>query len=141
MRPVLPHASLPHCQLPSVSLSPVALPTASLPRHAVCPFMVTGELVQEWRSSLWPDVSFAKWPKQAAEKWGPWLMLALFSGILVWEDVWELNDNAYLTGSLLALITAGGQGASLLLSSTAASAPSLLISPASDARSTRPGRH
>ncbi|EFN55334.1 hypothetical protein CHLNCDRAFT_6666, partial [Chlorella variabilis] len=74
---------------------------------SVCPFMVTGELVQEWRSSLWPDVSFAKWPKQAAEKWGPWLMLALFSGILVWEDVWELNDNAYLTGSLLALITAG----------------------------------
>ena len=77
--------------------------------------MVTGEIVQGWRERLLPDLPWAKWPKRAAEQWGPWFVMALFGGILVWEDVWRLNDTAYLTGALLALITAGAVTCSLAM--------------------------
>jgi polyferredoxin len=43
----------------------------------------------------------------AAERWGPWFLLALFGGILVWEEVWKLNNTSYLSAWLLLLITAG----------------------------------
>ena len=34
-------------------------------------------------------------------------MLALFAGILIWEEVWDLPHTAALSGWLLLLITAG----------------------------------
>ena len=34
-------------------------------------------------------------------------MLALFAGILIWEEVWDLPHSAALSGWLLLLITAG----------------------------------
>jgi 4Fe-4S binding domain len=41
------------------------------------------------------------------EQWGPWFLFALFYAILVWEEVWRLNDTAYLSAWLLIIITAG----------------------------------
>lgn len=35
--------------------------------------------------------------------------------ILIWEDVWHLNNNAALTGWLLSLITAGAVASGVLL--------------------------
>ena len=29
-------------------------------------------------------------------RYGPWFLYALFFGILVWEEVWELSDHAAL---------------------------------------------
>ena len=43
----------------------------------------------------------------AGQAWGPWFLLVLFGGILVWEEVWDLPNTAYLSAWLLLLITAG----------------------------------
>lgn len=43
----------------------------------------------------------------AVEQWGGWFLLALFAGILVWEEVWDLPNSAALSGWLLIIITAG----------------------------------
>ena len=43
----------------------------------------------------------------AVEQWGPWFLVSLFAGILVWEEVWHLPDSAALSAWLLLLITAG----------------------------------
>ncbi|KAJ9518641.1 hypothetical protein QJQ45_018664, partial [Haematococcus lacustris] len=72
---------------------------------AVCPFMIYGELVQRWR--LASGAQLAKWPKAAMEVGGPWFLTALFAAILVWEQVWDLPNSAWLSGWLLLLITAG----------------------------------
>ncbi|KAG2494498.1 hypothetical protein HYH03_007267 [Edaphochlamys debaryana] len=72
---------------------------------AVCPFMIYGELMQKWRVSQ--GAQLLKWPREAAEKYGPPFLFSLFAGILVWEEVWDLPHSAYLSGWLLILITAG----------------------------------
>ena len=41
------------------------------------------------------------------DAWGGWFMFALFAGILIWEEVWDLPNSAALSGWLLILITAG----------------------------------
>ena len=38
-------------------------------------------------------------------EWGGWWLLASFAGILVWEEVWDLPNTAYLSGWLLLVIT------------------------------------
>lgn len=43
----------------------------------------------------------------AVDNWGPWFVWALFAAILVWEEVWDLPDTAYLSGWLLIIITTG----------------------------------
>ena len=43
----------------------------------------------------------------AVDAWGGWFMFALFAGILIWEEVWDLPNSAALSGWLLILITAG----------------------------------
>jgi len=43
----------------------------------------------------------------AVESWGPWFLWALFAVILVWEEVWDLPNSAYLSAWLLLIITAG----------------------------------
>ena len=47
------------------------------------------------------------------EAWGGWAMLALFAGILVWEEAWDLPNTAALSAALLGLITAGAVATSL----------------------------
>ncbi|KAG2494517.1 hypothetical protein HYH03_007284 [Edaphochlamys debaryana] len=72
---------------------------------AVCPFMIYGEITQKWRIAM--GAPLLKWPRDAAEKYGPPFLFSLFAGILVWEEVWDLPHSAYLSGWLLILITAG----------------------------------
>ncbi|CAL8472261.1 g11803 [Coccomyxa elongata] len=72
---------------------------------AVCPFMIYGEIVQRWR--LAQGAVLRKWPHKSVGDWGPWFLWALFMAILVWEEVWDLPQTAYLSGWLLIIITVG----------------------------------
>lgn len=73
---------------------------------AVCPFMIYGEITQKLSLILWPR-SLKKWPRQSAEQWGGWFLFGLFALILLWEELWNLENTAYLSACLLLLITAG----------------------------------
>ena len=73
---------------------------------SVCPFMIYGELAQKLSLWLYPR-QLLPWPRAAAEKWGGWFLFGLFTLILLWEELWNLEDTAYLSGCLLLLITAG----------------------------------
>ncbi len=80
---------------------------------AVCPFMIYGEVVQWLSLKLWPR-SLLPWPRRWADRWGGWLLWAGFALILLWEELWNLEDMAYLSAWLLILITAGAIICSLL---------------------------
>ena len=80
---------------------------------AVCPFMIYGEFAQKLSLYWWPR-SLRRWPRQWAERWGSWVLFGLFALILLWEELWNLNDTAYLSACLLLLITAGAVICSLL---------------------------
>eukprot|EP00435_Cladocopium_sp_Y103_P073655 s200_g44.t1 len=71
---------------------------------AVCPFMIYGEIVQRWRIAGGAEMQ--KWPS-SVEKYGGWFLYVLFFGILMWEELWVLEDTAYLSSCLLLLITFG----------------------------------
>lgn len=71
---------------------------------AVCPFMIYGEIVQRWRIAEGAEMQ--KWPS-SVEKYGGWFLYVLFFGILMWEELWVLEDTAYLSSCLLLLITFG----------------------------------
>ncbi|XFA72387.1 sigma 54-interacting transcriptional regulator [Thermosynechococcaceae cyanobacterium Okahandja] len=73
---------------------------------AVCPFMIYGELLQTLSLKLLPR-QLGAWPRPLAEKWGGWFLFALFAAILLWEELWDLPNTAYLSSWLLILITAG----------------------------------
>ncbi|MFE4106477.1 sigma 54-interacting transcriptional regulator [Almyronema epifaneia] len=73
---------------------------------AICPFMIYGEVTQ--KLSLWlVPRSLKQWPRHEAERWGGWFLFALFALILLWEELWNLENTAYLSACLLLLITAG----------------------------------
>ncbi|MGB7414570.1 MAG: 4Fe-4S binding protein, partial [Thermosynechococcaceae cyanobacterium] len=73
---------------------------------SVCPFMIYGEVVQ--KLSLWlVPRQLKSWPRQAAEQWGGWFLYGLFVLIFLWEELWHLENTAYLSSCLLLLITAG----------------------------------
>ncbi|HEY9747516.1 MAG TPA: sigma 54-interacting transcriptional regulator, partial [Allocoleopsis sp.] len=80
---------------------------------SVCPFMIYGELAQKLSLRLFPR-DLLPWPRQQAEKWGGWFLFGLFTLILLWEELWNLENTAYLSGCLLLLITAGAVIFSLL---------------------------
>lgn len=80
---------------------------------AVCPFMIYGELVQTLSLKVFPR-KLLPWPRQQAEKWGGWFLFALFALILLWEELWDLPNTAYLSSWLLLLITGGAIVCSLL---------------------------
>jgi transcriptional regulator with AAA-type ATPase domain/NAD-dependent dihydropyrimidine dehydrogenase PreA subunit len=80
---------------------------------AVCPFMIYGEVIQKLSLWLFPR-KLKSWPRDASEKWGGWFLFGLFSLILLWEELWKLEDTAYLSSWLLLLITAGAVICSLL---------------------------
>ncbi|NEO29476.1 MAG: cyclic nucleotide-binding domain-containing protein [Symploca sp. SIO3C6] len=73
---------------------------------AVCPFMIYGEVTQKLSLWLWPR-QLKKWPRESAEKWGGWFLFGLFLLIFLWEELWNLENTAYLSACLLLLITAG----------------------------------
>ena len=73
---------------------------------AFCPFMIYGEITQKLSLHLFPR-QLKQWPKQTAEKYGGWFLFALFALILLWEELWDLENTAYLSAWLLLLITAG----------------------------------
>lgn len=73
---------------------------------AVCPFMIYGEVMQTLSLKVFPR-QLKPWPRQAAERWGGWFLWGLFALILLWEELWDLENTAYLSACLLLLITAG----------------------------------
>jgi len=73
---------------------------------SVCPFMIYGEIAQKITTHFFPG-SLRAWPRAEAERWGGWFLFGLFALILLWEEVWQLENTAYLSACLLLLITAG----------------------------------
>ncbi|MBR8830034.1 MAG: Anaerobic nitric oxide reductase transcription regulator NorR [Chroococcopsis gigantea SAG 12.99] len=73
---------------------------------SVCPFMIYGEITQKLSLYLFPR-QLKKWPRETAQKYGGWFVYILFALILLWEELWNLEDTAYLSSCLLLLITAG----------------------------------
>lgn len=80
---------------------------------SICPFMIYGELVQTLSLKVWPR-SLKRWPRQQADRWGGWFLYGLFALIFLWEELWNLENTAYLSSWLLLLITAGAVVCSLL---------------------------
>lgn len=76
---------------------------------AICPFMVWGRIAQ-WVAPWKP---FA-WPHRDSDRWASPVLAAAFALILVWEEVWNLEDTAWLSSCLLLLITAGAVVSSML---------------------------
>lgn len=77
------------------------------------PFMIYGEVAQKLSLWLYPR-KLLPWSRQEAERWGGWFMFGMFTLILLWEELWDLENTAYLSGCLLLLITAGAVTFSLL---------------------------
>jgi transcriptional regulator with AAA-type ATPase domain/NAD-dependent dihydropyrimidine dehydrogenase PreA subunit len=84
----------------------VAFPFVGRVWCAVCPFMIYGELAQTLSLKVFPR-QLLSWPRQQAERMGGWFLFGLFTLILLWEELWNLENVAYLSGCLLLLITAG----------------------------------
>lgn len=80
---------------------------------AFCPFMIYGEITQKLSLVLFPR-QLQKWPRDTAEKWGGWFLFGLFALILLWEELWDLENTAYLSACLLLLITAGAMICSVI---------------------------
>jgi transcriptional regulator with AAA-type ATPase domain/NAD-dependent dihydropyrimidine dehydrogenase PreA subunit len=91
----------------------VAFPFVGRLWCAVCPFMIYGELAQKFSQWIYPR-QLQPWPRQQAERWGGWFLFGMFTLILLWEELWNLENTAYLSGCLLLLITAGAVIFSLL---------------------------
>jgi len=80
---------------------------------AVCPFMIYGEVAQFLSLKIWPR-KLRGWPRQWAQRWGGWILYGGFALILLWEELWNLENTAYLSGWLLLIITAGAIICSIL---------------------------
>ena len=91
----------------------VAFPFVGRLWCSVCPFMIYGEVAQKLSLWLYPR-KLLPWSRQEAERWGGWFMFGMFTLILLWEELWDLENTAYLSGCLLLLITAGAVTFSLL---------------------------
>ncbi|MFB2838146.1 cyclic nucleotide-binding domain-containing protein [Floridanema evergladense] len=80
---------------------------------AVCPFMITGELIR--RLSLWIfPRKLLPWPTKWLNRWGAYVLFAGFVIIYLWEKLWDLPHTAYLSAWLLIAITAGAVIGSLI---------------------------
>jgi transcriptional regulator with AAA-type ATPase domain/NAD-dependent dihydropyrimidine dehydrogenase PreA subunit len=80
---------------------------------SICPFMIYGEVVQ--KLSLWLVPRQLKhWPRDEADRWGGWFLFGLFALIFLWEELWDLENTAYLSSWLLLLITGGAVVCSVL---------------------------
>lgn len=79
---------------------------------SICPFMVWGEIVQ--RCARVVGIRPRRWPRGEHDRWAAPLLAAGFALILVWEEVWNLENTAWLSSCLLLAITAGAVVCSLL---------------------------
>ena len=70
-----------------------------------CPFIVWGEISQRFARSLGWDPG--RWPRGDSDHWSSPLLAAGFALILIWEEVWNLHNTAWLSSCLLLVITAG----------------------------------
>ncbi len=77
-----------------------------------CPFMVWGEISQRLARAL--GLPPRRWPRGEPDRWAAPLLAAGFAAILLWEEVWNLQNTAWLSSCLLLLITAGAVVGSLL---------------------------
>jgi len=68
--------------------------------------MIYGEVTQKLSLWLFPR-QLKRWPREEAEQWGGWFLFGLFALIFLWEELWHLEDSAWLSSCLLLLITAG----------------------------------
>ncbi|MBD2104369.1 sigma 54-interacting transcriptional regulator [Leptolyngbya sp. FACHB-261] len=91
----------------------VAFPFVGRLWCSVCPFMIYGEVAQKLSLAIYPR-QLKTWPRESAERWGGWFLFGLFTLIFLWEELWHLENVAYLSGCLLLLITAGAVIFSLL---------------------------
>ena len=80
---------------------------------AVCPFMIYGELTQKLSLWLWPR-QLGEWPRQWAERWGGWILYTGFAAILMWEELWDLENTATVYAWLMRIFTAGAKLCSAL---------------------------
>ena len=70
-----------------------------------CPFMVWGEISQRLARTLgWEP---GRWPRGESDHLASPLLAAGFALILFWEEVWNLQNTAWLSSCLLLVITAG----------------------------------
>ncbi len=80
---------------------------------SICPFMIYGEIAQ--KVSLWLVPRQLKtWNRDYSERWGGWFLYGLFVLIYLWEELWDLQNTAYLSAYLLLLITAGAMICSVI---------------------------
>lgn len=76
-----------------------------------CPFMVWGEIAQRLARRLgWQP---RPWPRGDTDRWAAPLLAAGFAAILVWEELGNLENTAWLSSALLLVITAGAVVGSL----------------------------
>jgi polyferredoxin len=80
---------------------------------SICPFMIYGEVVQKLSLWLFPR-QLKSWDHEVSERWGGWFLFGLFVLIYLWEELWDLQNTAYLSAYLLLLITAGAVICSLI---------------------------
>lgn len=80
---------------------------------SICPFMIYGEVVQKLSLWLFPR-QLKHWNRDVSERWGGWFLFGLFVLIYLWEELWDLQNTAYLSAYLLLLITAGAMICSLI---------------------------
>ncbi len=80
---------------------------------SICPFMIYGEVVQKLSLWLFPR-QLKHWNRDVSERWGGWFLFGLFVLIYLWEELWDLQNTAYLSAYLLLLITAGAIICSLI---------------------------
>jgi len=79
---------------------------------AVCPFMVWGEIAQRLARALgWQP---RPWPRGDLDRWTSPTLAAGFAAILLWEELGNLENTAWLSSALLLLITAGAVVCSLV---------------------------
>jgi polyferredoxin len=77
-----------------------------------CPFMVCGEIGQRLATALgWRP---RRWPRGDSDRWAAPALAGGFAAILLWEEVCNLENTAWLSSCLLLLITAGAVVGSLL---------------------------
>ena len=77
-----------------------------------CPFMVWGEIGQRLATTLgWKP---RPWPRGNTDRWASPTLAAGFAGILLWEELGNLENTAWLSSCLLLAITAGAVVGSLL---------------------------
>lgn len=77
-----------------------------------CPFMVWGEISQRLARSL--GLRPRRWPRGETDRWAAPLLAGGFAAILLWEELWNLENTAWLSSCLLLLITGGAVICSLL---------------------------